>query len=100
MFANVPGYGAGPSLTDPVRQPAVEERLVGWAALGQTEVALALECLQRAQKHPLAARPPAQLKEPVERGEGLRPDAAIRHQVGIIASVAVERGQRPLEESD
>ena len=89
-------------LTNPVRQPAVKERLIGRPALGEAEVAFALERLERAQQHGLAAavRPARPGEEGVERGERRRADAAVGDQVGIILAAAVERGQRALEEGD
>ena len=39
------------ALTDPVREPAVEKRLVGGTTLGQAEVTLALQRIERAQQN-------------------------------------------------
>ena len=69
--------------TNPVCQPAVKERLIGWAALGEPEVALALKRLERAHQH----RFPARFREPeecVERAERACPDPSVRQQVGIV----------------
>ena len=74
-------------LTDPVRQPAVEERLVGGPPLGQAEVAFALQGFERAHQHGLAARSAAHLEEGVERGQGSRAEAAIGNQIGIVAAI-------------
>src|SRR5690348_14816139 len=74
--------------------------IIAGPPLGEAEVAFALKRLERAQKHRLAFASTAQLQERVERCERLRADAPVRHEVGIVAAVAVERGQRPLEEGD
>ena len=87
--------------------------IIAWPALGEPEVALALERLQRAQQHRLAAisllvapthanlgRRAADLEESVERRERRRTNAAVGRQVGIVRAVAVERGERTLEEGD
>src|SRR4051812_2329884 len=87
-------------LTNSVCEPAVEERLVGWPALGEAEVALALEGLDRAQQHGFAAASTAAGQKRVDRGERIRADAAIRRQVWIVGRVAVERGQCALEEGN
>ena len=57
MFA-VTGIRSRSAFTNPVRQPAVEECLIGGPALGEAQVALALERLERAQQHGLAAARP------------------------------------------
>src|SRR5438067_1677820 len=100
-------------LTDSVRQPAVEERLIGRAALGEAKVTLALEGFERAQEDGFAVgsllvaptqanrrRRAANLEEGVQRGERRRPDASVGHQVGIVAAIAVERSESTLEEGD
>src|SRR5437870_13141546 len=92
--------GASPSITNPVRQPSVEERLIGWPAFGEAEVALALQRLERAQQHRFPAARTAHHKEAVERGERRRADPAIGREVGIIAGIAVQRSERALEEGD
>src|SRR4051812_13231865 len=86
------------ALTDSVREPAVEERLIGWAALGEAEVALALERLERAEQHRLAAVAAAGDEEGVERGQRRRANPAVGHEVRIVLAVAVERGQSALQE--
>src|SRR5690349_11305095 len=75
-------------LTNTVRQPAVEERLVRGAALGEAQIAFALQRLECAEEHVLAAALAANREEAVERGEGSVPDAPVGHEVGIIAAVA------------
>src|SRR3546814_4939224 len=77
-------------VADPVRQPAVKEGFLAGAALGERDVAFALQRLHRAQQHGLAARV-AHAQEGVERGEGARADDAVDGDVGIVARGAVER---------
>src|SRR5690348_1361056 len=91
---------SSPLLTNAVREPAIEKGLIGWPAFGKAQVAFALERLERAQQDGLAAAFAAQDEEGVERPERLRADAAVRHQIGIVAGVAVERRKRALEERD
>ena len=74
--------------------------IIAWPALGEPEVALALERLQRAQQHRLAAGASTQVEEPVERAERHSADAAIGREIGIVRAIAVERGERALEEGD
>src|SRR6185437_11695486 len=65
----------------------IKERLIGWAALGEAEISLALERLEGAQQHGLTAgsllvaptranrgRRAADLQEGIQRGQRLRPD--------------------------
>src|SRR5690242_6546217 len=92
--------GRESSLANTVREPAVEEGLIGWPALGEAQVAFALERLERAQQHGLAAAPAALGEESVQRRQGSRADPPVRRQIGIVAAVAVERGQRALEKGD
>src|SRR5690348_8395439 len=87
-------------IANTVREPAVEERLIGWPALGETEVTLALERLERAQEDGFAAGFAAKHKKAIERGERLRADAPVGDEVGIVATIAVERSERALEEGD
>jgi hypothetical protein len=98
MFTHVRGNGGTFRLfrADPVREPAVEKGFVGGAALGEAEVAFALERFERAQQDSLAIRA-AQGEEGIERGKRLRSAAAVWREVGIVAGVAVERSQRALE---
>src|SRR5438270_4731735 len=100
MFANVRGDGACSLITNSVRQPPVKERLIGWTAFGEAQVALALQRLEPAQQHGFAARRAADLEEAVERGERRRADPPVRREVRIVFAVAVERGQCALEEGD
>src|SRR5690242_9121857 len=86
--------------TNAVRQPAIEKGLIGWTAFREAEVAFALKRLERAQQDGFAAALSAKREEGIKGGERLRPDAAVRHEVGIVAAVAVERGERALEKGD
>src|SRR3954452_17941659 len=92
-------YACAPEsrLTDSVRQPAVEERLIRSAAVREAQVALALKRLERVHEHRLAAALPAQREKGVERGERAGINLPVRHEVGIIMTVAVERRQHTLQ---
>ena len=83
---------------DTVRQPAIKERFVGGAFFGEAKIAFALQRFERAQQYRLAAALSACLQIGVEGGDAGRAEAPIRNQIGIILAVAVERGQRALEE--
>src|SRR5688572_8487084 len=70
--------------TDAVRQPPIEKRLIGGAALGQPDVALALKRLESAHQHGLAAGFAAGGKEAVECEQSGWPDAAVGRQVAEV----------------
>lgn len=74
--------------------------IIAWPPLSKAEVPLALQCLERAQQHRLARRLSSKRQEGIEGAERLRADAPVRHQVGIVLAVAIERRQRPLQEGD
>src|SRR4051812_34350146 len=98
IFANVRSDGVNSALADTVRKPPVKKRLIAWTALGEAQVALPLERLERSQKHRFAAGRTARREEGVERGQRCRPDPPVRRQVGIVLAVAVERRQGALQE--
>ena len=81
---------SSPLLTNPVREPAVQECLIGWPALSEAQIALTLERLERAEQDGLTAARPPNRQERVQRAERGRADAAVRCQVGIIPAVTVE----------
>ena len=58
-----PFFATLAQLTNTVLQPPVKERLIGWPALGEPEVAFALERLERPEQHNLAAVRSAQFEE-------------------------------------
>ena len=87
-------------LTDPVRKPAVEERLIGGPALGEAEVALALKRFERAREHGFADALGTNGEEAFKRTERRSADATVGREVGIILAAAVEGGQRALKEGD
>ena len=57
-----------------------------------------MQRLERAQKHDLAAILAAHVDEGIQRSQGGRADPAVGRKIGIVASSAIERGQRSLEE--
>ena len=65
-----------------------------WPPLGEAEVALSLERLERAEQDRLAAALAPDLEEAIQSGEGLRADASVGHEVEIILAVAVQGGER------
>ena len=88
----------GGQRADTVREPAVKERPIGRAALGETKASLALQRLERTQTDGLAAAPPARLEKGFKRGQRARSDTPVGNQLGKFLSVAVKRGQRALDE--
>ena len=72
---------------DAVREPAVEECLIGGPALGEAQVALALQRFERAEENGLAAAFAAGFEISVERAERARPDAAVGNQIGKILAI-------------
>ena len=89
----------GPSTnTNPVREPAVKKRLIGWTAFGESQVPLTLQRLEGTKQHRFAAGVPADPEEAIESAKRFSADAAVWNQVGIVRAIAVERGQRPLKE--
>ena len=70
---------------DSVREPAVEERLVGRPPLGKTQVPLALKCLERAQQNRLSAPLSARREIRIERVL----DTVARHTTGITDTIGV-----------
>ena len=66
------------AVADTVREPAIEEGLIGGALFGQAEVAFALQRLERAQQHGLAAALAARFEKAVERGQRARRRCARR----------------------
>ena len=69
-------------------------------AARQAGVAFALERLERAQQHSLAAASATDLQESVERVERHVPQPTVRCQVAIFLLVTVERGESALQEGD
>src|SRR5215471_8694506 len=85
-------------LTDTVRKPSIKKRFIGRAAFGEAEVTFALERFQRSEQHRLATADSADGKKCLERANSCWPDSAVRCEVGVILSVAVEHSEGALEE--
>jgi hypothetical protein len=83
------------ALTNPVREPAIEKGLVGWAALRQAEVSLPLQCFERAQQHGFTTGFPANRQENIQRRQRALADSPIGNQVGIILAIIYLRKQPP-----
>src|SRR3546814_6810192 len=85
-----------PLLTNAVGEPAVKKGLVGGPALGQRQIALALERFERLEQH-LLARPPANGQKGTQRGDRLRAHGLVHLQVGIVPPVAVRSEEHTSE---